>query len=54
MKTLKTQFRMNSLPYTLMKQNEVVAMYCIGGIYTDEIHHWEVSKIHIRKDKYGI
>ena len=54
MKTLKTHFRMNGLPYTLLKRNEVVALYGIGGIYTDEIIHWEVSKIYIRKDKYGI
>jgi hypothetical protein len=37
-----------------LKLNEVVAMYGIGGTYTNEIHHWEVSKIYIRKDKYGI
>lgn len=54
MNTLKTQFRMNGLPYTLLKRNEVVALYGIGGSYTDEILHWEVSKIYIRKDKYGI
>ena len=53
MKTLKTQFRLNDLPYTLLKRNEVVALYGIGGTYTDEILHWEVSKIYIRKDKYG-
>ena len=53
MKTLKTQFRLNGLPYTLLKRNEVVALYGIGGTYTDEILHWEVSKIYIRKDKYG-
>jgi hypothetical protein len=54
MKTLKTHFRMNGLPYTLLKRNEVVALYGIGGTHTDEILHWEVSKIYIRKDKYGI
>jgi|GEM_PF-2790280 len=54
MKTLKTKFRMNGLSYTLLKRNEVVAMYCIGGTYTDEILQWEVDKIYIRKDKYGI
>jgi len=45
---------MNGLPYTLLKRNEVLALYGIGGTYTDEILHWEVSKIYIRKDKYGI
>ena len=54
MKTLKTQFRKNDLPYTLLKRNEVAAMYGIGGTYTDKILHWEASKIYIRKDKYGI
>ena len=54
MKELKTSFRLNGLPYTLLKRNEVVAMYGIGGTYTDEILHWEVSKIYIRKDEYGI
>ena len=53
MKTLKTQFRMNELPYTLLKRNEVVALYGIGGTYTDEILHYEVDIIYIRKDKYG-
>jgi hypothetical protein len=31
-----------------------VALYGIGGTYTDKILHWEVDKIYIRKDKYGI
>jgi hypothetical protein len=53
MKTLKTHFRMNGLPYTLLKRNEVVALYGIGGTYTDKILHWEVDIIYIRKDKYG-
>jgi hypothetical protein len=53
MKILKTEFRMNELPYTLLKRNEVVALYGIGGIYTDEILHYEVDIIYIRNDKYG-
>jgi hypothetical protein len=53
MKTLKTQFRMNGLPYTLIKRNEVVALYGIGGEFTDKILHWEVDIIYIRNDKYG-
>jgi hypothetical protein len=53
MKTLKTKFRMNSLPYTLLKRNEVVALYGIGGEFTDKTLHWEVDVIYIRKDKYG-
>jgi hypothetical protein len=53
MKTLKTQFRMNELQYTLLKRNEVVALYGIAGTYTDEILHYEVDIIYIHKDKYG-
>ena len=53
MKTLKTYFRMNGLPYTLLKRNDVVALYGIGGTYTDEILHYEVDIIYARKDKYG-
>jgi hypothetical protein len=53
MKTLKTQFRMNGLPYTLIKRNDKVALYGIGGEFTNEILHWEVDIIYIRKDKYG-
>jgi hypothetical protein len=53
MKTLKTSFRLNVLPYILLKRNDVVALYGIGGTYTDEILHYEVNIIYIRKDKYG-
>lgn len=54
MKTLKTHFRMNGLPYTLLDRNEVVALYGVGGTYTDEIFLYEVCRIYTRKDKYGI
>jgi hypothetical protein len=54
MKELKTSFRLNGLTFTLLKRNEVVALYGIGSTYTDEILHWKVSKIYIRKDQYGI
>jgi hypothetical protein len=53
MNTLKTQFRMNGLPYTLIKRNDKVALYGIGGEFTDKILHWKVDIIYIRKDKYG-
>jgi hypothetical protein len=53
MKILKTHFRLNDLPYTLLKRNDKVALYGIGGEFTDTIHHWEVDIIYIRKDKYG-
>ena len=54
MNTLKAKFRLNGLPYTLLKRNEVVAVYGIGGTYTDAVLHYEVCKIYIRNDKYGI
>jgi hypothetical protein len=44
---------MNGLPYTLIKRNDKVALYGIGGEFTDKILHWEVDIIYIRKDKYG-
>ena len=53
MKKLKESFRLNGLPYTLLKRNDVVALYGIGGTYTDEILHYEVDIIYIRKDKFG-
>jgi len=51
---LKEKFRLNGLRYILLNRNEVVALYGILGSHTDEILHYEVSKIYIRKDKYGI
>ena len=53
MKILKEHFRLNGLPYILLNRNDKVALYGIGGTYTDEILHWEVDLIYIRKDKYG-
>jgi hypothetical protein len=53
MKTLKTTFRLNGLPYTLLKRTDVVAPYGIGGTYSDEINHYEVDIIYPRKDKHG-
>jgi len=53
MKTLKTSFRLNGLPYTLLKRNGKVALFGIGGTYTDKILHYEVDIIYTRKDKYG-
>ncbi len=54
MKKLENSFRHNGLLYTLIKRNEKVAMFGIGGNFSDEIRHWEISKIQIRNDKYGI
>lgn len=53
MKLLKESFRSNGLLHTLLKRNEVVALYGVGGTYTNMISHWVVCKIYIRKDKYG-
>jgi hypothetical protein len=53
MKQLKESFRLNGLPYTLLKRHEYVALYSIGGTYRDEILHYEVDVIYIRKDRYG-
>jgi hypothetical protein len=54
MKLLKERFRYNDLQYTLLKRNDLVALFGIGGTYSDEPRHFEVSKIYIRNDKYGI
>ncbi len=53
MKTLKESFRLNKLLYTLLKRNELVALYGIGGTYSDDISYYEVSRIIVRDDKYG-
>ena len=54
MKLLKERFKLNGLQYTLLKRNELVAICGIGGTYTNEPRHFEVSKIYIRNDQYGI
>lgn len=54
MKLLKESFKFNGLQYTQLKRNDLVAFYGIGGTYTNEPIHYEVSKIYIRNDKYGI
>lgn len=53
MKKLKESFKLNGLPYILLKRNDHVALYGIGGEYTDKILHYEVDIIYTRKDKYG-
>ena len=54
MKRLDAKFRHKGMPYTLLKRNDVVALYGIGETNTKEISHYEVDVIYIRKDKYGI
>ncbi len=54
MKQLEESFKLNGLQYTLIKRNEVVALYGIGGTYTDKILNYEVARIKIRNDDHGI
>jgi hypothetical protein len=55
METLRDRFTKNELPYQLIKRNAVVAMYGVGGTYTDKILHYEVCQIYINKagDRFG-
>lgn len=53
MNILKSKFRINGLTYTLLKRNDFVSMYGICGAFTDEISHYEVDVIYIRKDRFG-
>jgi hypothetical protein len=52
-KTLKTSFRLYGLTYTLLERNEYVALFGISETFADEILHYEVDVINIRKDRYG-
>jgi hypothetical protein len=54
MKTLETNFRRKRLLYTLIKSNNLVALYGVGGEYTDNPINWEVCRIKIRNDHSGI
>ena len=54
MKKLEESFKLNGLQYTLIKRNEHVALFGIGGTYTDMILSFEVARIKIRKDEPGI
>lgn len=53
MNKIKNQVRKNSLLYQLIMRNELVALYGVGGTFTDKILHYEVCRIHMRNDKYG-
>ncbi len=52
MKQLEESFRLNGLLYTLIIRNEFIALYGIGGEYTEKVLHFEVSIIYHRKDQY--
>lgn len=51
MRQLQEQFRKNGLPYTLIKRNDVVALYGVGGTFTDKILHYEVCQIHQQHER---
>jgi len=53
MKKIKERFSKNGLPYTLIERNDFVALYGVGGTFTDKILHYEVYQIHIRDDQFG-
>jgi len=53
MKQLKESFRLNDLLYKLLKRNDHVALYAVGGTYTEKTTHYEVCVIYHRKDQYG-
>lgn len=53
-KGLSHKFRKNGLPYLLIQRNELAALYGVGGTFTDQILHYEVCRIHIRNDQYGV
>ena len=53
MNKLSDRFRKNGLPYRLIQRNDFVALYGIGGTFTNHILHYEVCRIHIRDDQYG-
>ena len=54
MKKLDESFKLNGLQYTLIKRNKYVALYGIGGTYTDKILSYEVVRIKIRKDNFEL
>jgi hypothetical protein len=54
MQELKLSFRRNGFLYSQLKRNEAIALYSVGGTYSNRTSYYEVCKIYIRKDKYGI
>lgn len=45
-KKLPETFNKNGLPYTLIKRNDLVALFGIGGEYYPEHKHWEIVRIY--------
>jgi hypothetical protein len=54
MAPIKAIFKFNKLLYTLLKRNEYVALYGIGGTPEKEAERFEVFKIIIDNDDSGI
>lgn len=54
MEKLNEKFKKNGLLYRLIRRNKHVALYAVSGSYTDKTIYYEVCKIHLRKDKWGI
>ncbi len=42
---LKSEFRKNGLPYSLIKRNDIVALFGVGGTFTEKILHYEICRI---------
>jgi hypothetical protein len=54
MRELKLSFRRHGLLYTQLKRNDVVALYSVGGTYSDNTSFYEVCKIYTRNDRHGL
>ncbi len=54
MKQLEESFRLNGLLCTLIKRNESIALYGIGGESTDKVLHYEVDIIATRSRFIGM
>jgi hypothetical protein len=50
---IKEIYRSDGLLHTLIKRNDFLALYSVGGTHSDITNYYEVCKIYIRKDKYG-
>lgn len=50
METLRETFKKHELTYTLLKRNDVVALYGVSGTYTPDTLHFEVCRIKQTKE----
>jgi hypothetical protein len=53
MRTIKKRFRRNGILHTLLERNEDLALYAVGGTYSDMTSYWEVLRIQKKKYWYG-